>query len=91
VEPEVKPRGYWSNKENQRAFFDQLAIKLNIQKPEDWNKVPTSMLEEGKSFLAKYYNFSVRKGMLYEIVLEIILEINVSSVAHTMCGLQRKH
>jgi hypothetical protein len=24
-------------------------------------------------------------------IMEIVIEINVSSVAHTMCGLQRKH
>jgi hypothetical protein len=50
--PTSKPYGYWKDKENQKKFFDQLAIKWNIQKPEDWNKVTKEMvMKEGGSFI----------------------------------------
>jgi hypothetical protein len=61
--PTSKPLGYWKDKENQRKFFDQLAIKWNIQKPEDWNKVTKRMvLKEGGSFVTHQYNSSVQQG-----------------------------
>jgi hypothetical protein len=57
------PRGYWQDKENQKKFFDQLAIKWNIQKPEDWNKMTCDMVvKEGGSFIYKYYNGSLNQG-----------------------------
>jgi hypothetical protein len=56
----MKPRGYWLDKQNQKNFFDQLALKWNIQKPNDWNKVTKGMvLKEGGYFLS---NGSLRKG-----------------------------
>jgi hypothetical protein len=61
--PVAKPRGYWKDKQNQKEFFDQLAVKWNIQKPEDWNKVTNKMLfKEGGSFIAKYYKKSLHLG-----------------------------
>jgi hypothetical protein len=60
----TKPRGYWKAKENQKEFFDQLAIKWNIQKPDDWNKVTNEMvLKEGGNFIANYYNGSLQRGI----------------------------
>jgi hypothetical protein len=60
----MKPLGYWKDIQHQKQFFDHLAIKLNIQKPEDWSKVTTAkVLEEGGSFITDYYNSSVTKGM----------------------------
>jgi hypothetical protein len=60
----IKPRGYWKAKENQKEFFDQLAIKWNIQKPEDWNKVTYDMvLKEGGRFIVYYYNGSLQRGI----------------------------
>jgi hypothetical protein len=57
------PRGYWKDKENQKKFFDQLAIKWNIQKPADWNKVTYDMvLKEGGSSIVYYYNGSLKEG-----------------------------
>jgi hypothetical protein len=51
-----RPNGYWEQKENQRLFLDQLAIKWNIQKPEDWKKfTTTSLLKEGGRFVGHYY------------------------------------
>jgi hypothetical protein len=68
------PRGYWKDKENQKEFFDQLAIKWNIQKPEDWNKVTNEMvLKEGGRFIVDYYNRSLQQGnnlLLYTLTLE---------------------
>jgi hypothetical protein len=57
---------------NQKAFFDQLAIKWNIKTPQDWNKVTTDMVrKEGGSFIARHYNGSLTKGKI-EILLEIL-------------------
>jgi hypothetical protein len=51
-----KPPGYWKNKENQKAFFDQLAVKWNFQNKDDWNKVTEEMvLKEGGYFLKTHY------------------------------------
>jgi hypothetical protein len=60
--PTVKPQGYWKNKENQKKFFDQLAVKWNIQKKDDWNKVTKEMaLKEGAYFITTYYH-SLQQG-----------------------------
>jgi hypothetical protein len=60
---EYKPYGYWKDIQNQKEFFDQLAVKYNVQKPEDWNKVTAEMaLKEGGNFIIKYYHGSIRKG-----------------------------
>jgi hypothetical protein len=59
----IRPRGYWKDKQNQKEFFDQLAIKWNIQKPEDWNKVTQEMAwKEGGYFINQYYNSSLQRG-----------------------------
>jgi hypothetical protein len=59
----VKPHGYWKDIQNQKMFFDQLAIKWNIQNVEDWNKVTFEMaLKEGGHFIGKYYNSSLQQG-----------------------------
>jgi hypothetical protein len=43
--------------------LDQLAIKWNIQKRDDWNKVTSTMLlEEGGYFIEDYYNGSLQRG-----------------------------
>jgi hypothetical protein len=47
----------------QRAFFDKLAKKFNIQQPEDWYKISVRMvLEEKGTFITKYYNGSLTNG-----------------------------
>jgi hypothetical protein len=57
------PSGYWKDIANQRAFFEKLAIKLNIQKPEDWYKVRgTTVFEEGGHFVKQFYGGSVIRG-----------------------------
>jgi hypothetical protein len=64
----VKPRGYWKDKQNHKAFFDQLAIKWNIQKPEDWNTVTTEMVvkEGGGHFITMSYNGSLKLGTIVQ-------------------------
>jgi hypothetical protein len=55
--------GYWKDGQNQRLFFDKLAPKLGVHRPEDWAKVTTkSVIEEGGSFVTNYYNGSLIKG-----------------------------
>ena len=54
---------YWKDIHNQKAFFDQLAAKWNIQKTEEWNKVTTQMvMKEGGAFINNYYNSSLQQG-----------------------------
>jgi hypothetical protein len=54
----------WKDKAKQKEFLDQLAVKWNIQKTEDWSKVNTKMvLKEGGTFLRKFYNDSLPQGM----------------------------
>jgi hypothetical protein len=61
---EGKPPGYWKDPTNQRKFFDKLATKLNIQTPEQWNRVLVqTVLKEGGSFVNNYYKGSVQKGV----------------------------
>jgi hypothetical protein len=56
-------RGFWKNVKNQRDFFDQLATKWNIQKPEDWVRVTTAMvLKKGGNFINSLYNGSLVRG-----------------------------
>jgi hypothetical protein len=57
IKRNMKPPGYWRNKQHQKAFLDQLAAKLNIQTPDDWNNVPQALLlKEGGFFIKLYYN-----------------------------------
>jgi hypothetical protein len=61
---EYKPKGYWKDKRNQQQFLDQLAVKLNIRKPEDWYRVTSkrALEEEGGHFIRDYYSGSLVKG-----------------------------
>jgi hypothetical protein len=61
-----KSIGYWKDIKNQRSFFDVLAVKLNVKKPEDWYSVRLdTVLMNGGSFIISYYNGSVRRGIVY--------------------------
>jgi hypothetical protein len=56
--------GHWKTVFNQREFFDKLAKKWNINRPEDWYKVTTTMIfEEGGFFLRNYYQGSLIKAL----------------------------
>jgi hypothetical protein len=61
----AKPPGYWNIKSNQRIFFDQLAVKLNIKQPEDWQFVSAKkVIQLGGWFVESDYNGSLSKGIL---------------------------
>jgi hypothetical protein len=54
---------YWSNVNNQRKFFDEVASKLNIQKPEDWYRVTgKTVIKFGGHFIKRFYNGSLVSG-----------------------------
>jgi hypothetical protein len=61
-----KPVGYWQDTKNQRAFFDELAKKLNIKSVEEWRKVSyDTFIKEGGGFVNRYYKGSILKGIFY--------------------------
>jgi hypothetical protein len=58
-----KPHKYWKSIENQRLFFDQLANKFGVVRPEDWYRVTGRMvMEEGGHFLSTNYKSSIVRG-----------------------------
>jgi hypothetical protein len=62
--PERKPNGHWDDLYNQKAFFDELAIRLNIKKPEDWYSVSVEkVMKMGGSFIHKRYNGSLMRAL----------------------------
>jgi hypothetical protein len=66
-----KPKRHWNVKENQRKFFDELAVKYNIQKPEDWYTITMNMIKGG-GFINTQYGGSLIQGNLnYNWVLTI--------------------
>jgi hypothetical protein len=59
----VPPRNRWSLA-NQRAFFDQLAMKLNLQRIEDWQSLRVAtVVTMGGAFIKRTYNGSLINGM----------------------------
>jgi hypothetical protein len=67
VQPRIafKPKGYWRDIKNQRAFFDQLAKKLDISKPADWYHISAETVQKlGGAFVHYQYNDSLVKGKL---------------------------
>jgi hypothetical protein len=47
----------------QRAFFDQLATTLKVEKHTDWNAVDVNtVIEKGGSFIVSDYKGSLYKG-----------------------------
>jgi hypothetical protein len=57
------PQGYWNSLQNQRQFFDSLAKKFNIQKPEDWYKITVDeVVHNGGSFIQRHYKGSLLRG-----------------------------
>jgi hypothetical protein len=58
-----KSMGFWQDMQNRRNFLDQLAIKWNIQKPQDWYKVTSRMaVNQGGTFIVSVYNGSLIRG-----------------------------
>jgi hypothetical protein len=58
------PNGHWSSIQNQRDFFDKLAIKLNITNPENWYNVTVNdIVQNGGSGILKRYNSSLIRAL----------------------------
>jgi hypothetical protein len=72
-----RANNYWKDKANQKAFLDELAVKLNVKKPEDWYSVVTSQIEKnGGVSLLRYYRGSFRRGngvVSYRILISLAL------------------
>jgi hypothetical protein len=59
-----KPVRYWQDKQNQRQFFDKLALSLNITKPQDWYFVDLkTIIQRGGYFVLDYYNGSLIQAL----------------------------
>jgi hypothetical protein len=72
------PAKSWSDKQTQKAFFDQLAIKLNIQTVDDWNQVTsTAVFKEGGYFINRYYNGSLQKGN--DVLWKVLTSASITS------------
>jgi hypothetical protein len=64
-----KSARYWHDILHQKVFFDQLAVKLHIQRPEDWYGVSTkTVMEKGGTFLSQYNN-SLVQGNYYQLLI----------------------
>jgi hypothetical protein len=65
--PKKRKEWHWDDVNNKRKFFDELAVKLDVQKPEDWNnvKVKTVIQMGGKFIKARTYNNSLRRGTFH--------------------------
>ena len=57
----LKPKGYWDNKENIKNFLDDLKVKFNLQSTEDWYRVSTNQINKngGRTLLKKYSMFEI--------------------------------
>jgi hypothetical protein len=59
----VTTPSYWKKSQNQRVWFDQMAIKLDIKKPEEWRSVRVNkLLEMGGLFIQDIHNGSLLEG-----------------------------
>jgi hypothetical protein len=60
------PRNYWLDKSNRRAYFDWLAIKLNVRRPEDWRVITREDVynNHGTGLLTRYYDSSVSNALI---------------------------
>lgn len=52
----AKTKGFWNQVSSQREFFDKLATKYNVKKPEDWGQVTFKAItkEGGRSLLDRH-------------------------------------
>jgi hypothetical protein len=69
-----KPRGYWKNLDNQRAFLDQIRSSLGIKNLNDWNNVTTVQLVQvgGSRMLTMYGSLQNMLKDIYQTNLDII-------------------
>lgn len=53
----TKQLGYWTSRDNRRAFLDELGEKFHVEKPSDWSKVSTKdLVAEGGGGLLQHYS-----------------------------------
>ena len=59
--------GFWKNIENQRLFFDDIAVKYNIQSMDDWKQIKSSIIrkEGGATILKQYSSFYDALSSIY--------------------------
>ena len=59
---EHKPSGYWENNENVQKFLKTLKEKLNLNTPEDWNRITANQIREngGSYLLHKFSLFEIK-------------------------------
>jgi hypothetical protein len=73
----LSPR-YWSSKQNQKEYFQILEEKFNIQKPEDWSRIPSSTLKKdphAASIINNYYS-----GSLHDTLVALYPHTNWDSI-----------
>lgn len=59
--------------EKHRLFFDEIASRVGVTKPEDWYSVPThSVIALGGSFVNTEYHGSLTKGTALHHPLSVI-------------------
>jgi hypothetical protein len=75
-----KSTNYWSNIQNQRNFFDQLALKLGLEQKDDWYSVSVNtVLINGGSFLSKYKGSLLQgKNFISRLVIYCSVEDSLS-------------
>ena len=59
---QLKPSGYWNNKENIENFIHFIKEKYNLQNPDDWNKITTQLIQSngGSTLLLQYSLFELK-------------------------------
>jgi hypothetical protein len=72
------PAGHWNDVANQKLFFDQMASKLGIRKPEDWYVVSRgTVLQMGGSFVNSHYGGSLVRGITFFSLFVDLLSIEI--------------
>lgn len=60
----TRPIGYWTVKENQKKFLDEIKMRFQIKSPSDWGKLKIKDIRNaGGNSILKHY-----KGSLYRCV-----------------------
>lgn len=58
------PSGYWSKKENQREFLNNLAKKLDVLNPSDWKKVSRKEVIENDGGTLLFHYGTLRNALV---------------------------
>lgn len=57
-------QGYWTLKENQHKFLEDLALQLRIKKPSEWGKITINqVIDHGGRSLLHHYGSSLQKAL----------------------------